>query len=70
MPNFNGKGPFGEGPMTGRGSGRCRKKPSEQIKKSQDPTAGRNLSTFDRFRDSDKSEKYYGRARRRFRNSS
>lgn len=23
MPNFNGQGPRGEGPMTGRGMGRC-----------------------------------------------
>ena len=23
MPNFNGRGPRGEGPMTGRGMGRC-----------------------------------------------
>jgi hypothetical protein len=66
MPNLNGKGPFGGGPMTGRGSGRYGKRPSEQIKKSQDQSIRGELSTPDRFRDSDKIEMYGSKERRRF----
>ena len=68
MPNLNGKGPFGERPMTGRGRGRCGKRPSEQIKKTQDQSISGELSTPDRFRDSDKSVVYCSRERKRFRN--
>jgi len=68
MPNLNGKGPFGEGPMTGRGRGRCGKRPSEQIRKSQDQSISGELPTPERFRDSETSEMYGSRERRRFRN--
>lgn len=68
MPNLNGKGPFGEGPMTGRGKGRCGKRSSLQIKKSQDQSVSGEISTTDKLRDSDKSGMYCSRERRRFRN--
>ena len=31
MPRFDGKGPRGEGPMTGRGMGYCVTSPNKQI---------------------------------------
>ncbi len=30
MPRMNGTGPEGKGPKTGRGLGRCKKKPDEE----------------------------------------
>ena len=34
MPNFDGTGPMGKGPLTGRGRGGCRKSQSEHVEKS------------------------------------
>ena len=34
MPNFDGKGPMGKGPLTGRGRGGCRKSQSVRAEKS------------------------------------
>lgn len=39
MPNFNGTGPNGQGPMTGRRRGRCSVNQTAQIEKSEIQTA-------------------------------
>lgn len=36
MPGFNGRGPEGEGPKTGRGLGRCKPSNKENLKKNED----------------------------------
>jgi len=40
MPGFNGTGPSGKGPMTGRGMGKCR--PQGNADKSKEASAGSN----------------------------
>lgn len=42
MPNFDGTGPRGQGPMTGRGMGKCKKSQDDQ-KVVDRPRQGRGL---------------------------
>lgn len=41
MPNRDGTGPFGEGPMTGRALGNCRKNPQTSGFRGRRPRRGR-----------------------------
>jgi len=42
MPGLNRRGPEGEGPMTGRGQGRCN--PSNRVANSFDASAGSGMN--------------------------
>lgn len=60
MPGLNRKGPEGEGPMTGRGLGRCRRsEDSEQALGADQEMTGRGRGRRFRFR----SEAGRGRGR-------
>ena len=51
MPGFNRKGPEGDGPMTGRGLGKCRKPENISQPDSEDQeVAGRGRGRRFRFR--------------------
>jgi hypothetical protein len=68
MPNLNGRGPFGEGPMTGRGRGRCRKKNLIQTDKVENQLHGENIDASNRLEFGRKSGNHAGKERRRIKN--
>ena len=43
MPDFNGTGPSGKGPLTGRKRGKCRGSLSEKNKEEDDKGLGRRV---------------------------
>ncbi len=68
MPNLNGRGPSGDGPMTGRGRGHCRKKNLTQTDKSENQLYSKNMDASNRLDFGRKSGNHAARERRRFRN--
>jgi Family of unknown function (DUF5320) len=50
MPDFDGTGPLGEGPLTGRRKGRCRGSKSKQNEQQKNPESKTNETGFGKGR--------------------
>lgn len=61
MPGFNGQGPDNQGPMSGRGLGKCR--PPADSTADEEPQSQDQLKKIDPNQVNDNSDQVYGQGR-------